>query len=186
MHYFSCAPTNKFQLKKYATNIRSMFKCDKLKFPIIDVLDMMQDNEEFLGFEYEIMDDNDPVFMDGELAKYDFSSNTMFIKESQFNGACDDDPRCRFTLTHELSHFFLMEVTGRHPIDTEEKPMAYQDPEWQANCLAGYLLVPPEETKGMSVEEIEKECVVSPECATYAAIKRIRDNRNVKEQSHEH
>jgi len=174
MYYF-CAPTNTHQLKVYAENIRNMFKCKTLKFPIIDVLEFMQNNQDFLGFEYQVLDDFDEIFKEGELAKYDFNSNILFIKESQFDGACEDDPRCRFTLTHELCHFFLMTVTGRHPKESEEKPKVFQDPEWQANALAGYILVPPKEIEKLSVEEIEKACVVSPECATYAAFKRLRE-----------
>lgn len=182
MSYYFCAPTNTHQLKVYAENIRNLFNCKSLKFPIVDVLESMQNNENFLDFEYQILDDNNKIFGEGELAKYDFLTNTLFIKESQFDGACCDDPRCRFTLTHELCHFFLMTVTGRHPKESEEKPQAYKDPEWQANALAGYLLVPPTETKDMSVEEIENNCCVSPECATYATLKRIKEMKKEKER----
>ena len=175
MLYYFCAPTNTHQLKVYADNIRKMFECKTLKFPVVDVLESMQDNEKFLGFEYQILDDDSALFNEGELAKYDFESNILFIKESQFDGACCDDPRCRFTLTHELCHFFLMTVTGRHPKESEEKPQAFKDPEWQANALAGYILVPPKETSKMTVNEIIENCCVSPECATYAALKRIKE-----------
>lgn len=180
MSYYFCAPTSSKQLKLYAKNIRSLFKCKTLKFPIIDILEDMQNNENFFDFEYQILEDENAIFSDGELAKYDFSTNTLFIKESQFDGACCDDPRCRFTLTHELCHFFLMTVTGRHPKESEEKPEAYKDPEWQANALAGYILVPPEETSTMSIEEIENNCCVSPECATYAIYKRVREAKKEK------
>lgn len=180
MSYYFCAPTSSKQLKLYAKNIRNLFKCKTLKFPIIDILEDMQNNENFFDFEYQILDDQNVIFSDGELAKYDFSTNTLFIKESQFDGACCDDPRCRFTLTHELCHFFLMTVTGRHPKESEEKPEAYKDPEWQANALAGYILVPPEETNTMSIEEIENNCCVSPECATYAIYKRVREAKKEK------
>lgn len=180
MSYYFCAPTSSKQLKLYAKNIRNLFKCKTLKFPIIDILEDMQNNEKFFDFEYQILEDQNVIFSDGELAKYDFSTNTLFIKESQFDGACCDDPRCRFTLTHELCHFFLMTVTGRHPKESEEKPEAYKDPEWQANALAGYILVPPEETSSMSIEEIENNCCVSPECATYAIYKRVREAKKVK------
>ncbi len=186
MLYYFCAPTNTHQLKVYAENIRKMFECESLKFPIIDVLESMQSNEKYLNFEFQILDDDDRIFEDGELAKYSFETNTLFIKESQFDGACNDDPRCRFTLTHELCHFFLMTVTGRHPKESEEKPAAFKDPEWQANALAGYILVPPIETKDMSIEEIEEKCCVSPECATYAKIKRLKELKKEEGSRNEH
>jgi len=174
--YYLCAPTSAHQLKIYAENIRNIFNCKSLNFPIIDVLEIMQNNENFLGFEYQVINDNDDLFSKDELAKFDFNSNVLYIRESQYNAACDGEPRSRFTLTHELSHFFLMVVTGRHPKECDEKPPVYKDPEWQANALAGYILIPPKLTSSLGVEEIERECGVSPECATYAVLKRTREN----------
>ena len=43
---------------------------------------------------------------------------------------------------------------------------AYEDPEWQANCFAGELLVPKRLVKNLSVEEIVEQCKVTQAMAS--------------------
>ena len=44
---------------------------------------------------------------------------------------------------------------------------AYEDPEWQANCFSGELLVPKYLVKGMTIDEIVEKCNVTPTMACY-------------------
>ena len=46
-----------------------------------------------------------------------------------------------------------------------KKVKTYSDPEWQAKCFAGELLVPAHLMKGCSAEEIVEECGVSYDAA---------------------
>ena len=49
----------------------------------------------------------------------------------------------------------------------DEHVPAYQDPEWQAKCLAGELMVPYELVGGMSAAAVANACGVSLQAAYY-------------------
>lgn len=42
---------------------------------------------------------------------------------------------------------------------------AYEDPEWQAKCLAGELMMPADKIRGMTIKEIVSHYGVSPDAA---------------------
>jgi Zn-dependent peptidase ImmA (M78 family) len=54
---------------------------------------------------------------------------------------------------------------------TSPNDKAYKDPEWQAKCFAGELLMDYEMTEGMSTLEIVKNCKVTLDAARYRAKK---------------
>ena len=180
-----CAPTNKKQLIKYAEGIRKIFKIkENEEFPILKVLDLAMDELMFNDFSYQVVEDDDSIFDGAEqLAFYSFLDNTIYIKSSQYDSA-KVDPRSRFTLTHEFAHMFLMQVTNRKPKFKEDDGkgvQSYSDPEWQANRLAGYILIPERICQKLNEKEIEKQFFVSPECATYRKINSIKDKINIDE-----
>lgn len=178
-----CAPTNKKQLIKYANVIRKVFNIKETEeFPILKVLDLAMDEPMFNDFSYQVVEDDDNMF-DGEtqLAFYSYLENTIFIKSSQYDSA-KVDPRSRFTLTHEFSHMFLMQVTNRKPKlkdDDGKGIQSFSDPERQANRLAGYILIPERICQKLNEKEIETQFFVSPECATYRKINSIKDKIDV-------
>lgn len=45
---------------------------------------------------------------------------------------------------------------------------AYRNPEWQANTFASALLIPKNQTKFMSIEQISNKCKVSHQAAEIA------------------
>lgn len=186
MDYFQCSPINNRQLIKYSKNIRKLFHIsDEESFPIIDVIEEMQDNPAFLDFNYEIIEDDNSFFVDGVQALFSFDSNVLYIKESVFDGACSDEPISRFTLTHELCHFFLMKVTGREPKLVKElnKIEYFKDPEWQANRLAGLILVPFNKSIELETEVIMNKYKVSPECAAYSKLQNLRTYKKFEEKN---
>ena len=71
------------------------------------------------------------------------------------------------TIAHELGHYFTICFCGfkLERNFTNKKIKAYRDPEWQAKCFAGELLVPAHLMKGCSVGEIIEECGVSYDAA---------------------
>lgn len=73
--------------------------------------------------------------------------------------------RDRFTIAHEVGHYFMHDersiVFGK-----SNGPMPlYRDSEWQADVFAGELLAPSYLIKGMRIDEIHKGCAVSMACA---------------------
>lgn len=69
---------------------------------------------------------------------------TIYLTTETYNRACVNDPRARFTIFHELGHFFLVHNRKFHRDHNVRKiePKPYLDSEWQANQFAGEILMP--------------------------------------------
>tara|TARA_R110002111_G_scaffold161943_1_gene228227 strand:- start:1263 stop:1700 length:438 start_codon:yes stop_codon:yes gene_type:complete len=73
---------------------------------------------------------------------------TIALNNDTYDGCCDDNPRDRFTVSHEICHAlhhgkYLLdgcEFTSAFYRHSEVKP--YEDPEWQAHRYASALLMP--------------------------------------------
>ncbi len=88
-------------------------------------------------------------------------------RQSVYEGACDGEGRDRMTIAHEIGHYFTICVCGFKStrIFNEKRIPAFQDPEWQAKCFAGELMVATHLVKGMNEYEIAKRCGVSCDAA---------------------
>jgi Zn-dependent peptidase ImmA (M78 family) len=150
------------KLRALALNIRKTFNLEnEICFPIVEMLEAMPDIFKEQGFTYEIVPDHElPVSVQGDT---DVANHYMRIKESVYDGAYSENGRDRYSITHEVSHYVLLSVIGfafqRNISQRKLKP--YEDPEWQAECLAGELLMPHHLIQGMSVQEISEKCKVS-------------------------
>ena len=163
MQYIWTSPTSAKQLRKYASSIRKLLNCgDQLTFLILDILDYLMDEGAII---FQILDDNDEYFAIDELAKFDYNENTIYAKETVYREALAGIGRSRFTLTHELAHFILFRILNFEVYTMDSAPLAFQDPEWQANTLAREILIPYELTKDFSLQEVIDKCLVSEECA---------------------
>jgi Zn-dependent peptidase ImmA (M78 family) len=172
MSFKVCQPVDCRSLSRYAIDIRNAFNSDlNCAFPIVDILDKMQEDKTLGNFEYEVVDDNDPLLTSDEFAKYDYQANKMLIKESVYVAACDNDPEARFTLTHELAHFYLLTIRNKVPFFSVNEPKAYCDPEWQADTLASFILVPPRIAHDMEPLDIIKKYNVTEFCAFQTLLK---------------
>ena len=78
------------------------------------------------------------------------------IREDVYDGAIAGNARDRFTIAHEIGHLWLHRpgnlALARN--SSKEDIPAYKDPEWQANTFAAELLLPPEGTQGLLLDEI--------------------------------
>lgn len=138
---------------------------NQLWFPIAELLDIF--TEVFPNFSYEIVSDN--VLPPNVHADIDVKTGHIRIKEIVYERACDGEGRDRMTIAHEFGHFFTICFCGFNLQRnfTNEPIPAYKDPEWQAKCFAGELMIPYHLVKGMSPEEIEMACGVSSDAARY-------------------
>lgn len=155
-------PTSRKDLLEKAKMIRQVYNITGNYFPIIDILnDLSLKNK----LNYLVVEDDSELFVKDELAHYDFLDNLIYIKESVWFEAENNIGRSRFTLTHEFSHYLLLKVFefGYNLVDVE--PPKFKDPDWQADYLAGALMMDFELTKGYTVDQLIKECVVSEEAA---------------------
>lgn len=128
-------------------------------FPIVQFIEWIlgdPDND----FDYEIVEAN-------EMEEYGItntSSNIMRIRRDVYDGAVKGNPRDRFTLCHELGHFFLHQPDCISFARTSDCP-PYKNPEWQANVFAAELMAPYSIVKGWETEMISEKCGMSMQAA---------------------
>lgn len=136
---------------------------NKLHFPVMHfletVLPSIDDN-----FGYEIVEDRS---LPGTYAEYDPVENCIRIRQSVYDQACKGNPHHRFTIAHEIGHYFLhgRAVAFARCSDSTYIP-AYKDPEWQANSFAAALLMPTYLIENMSAEQVAAACGTSLQSAT--------------------
>lgn len=168
-----CTPISKNKLKSIAVEFRKRFHVECLAFPVLDIIEDLH----CTGLlNLQIVEDADLKLTKDQLALYELKTNTMYVKLSVYNEALNNIGRSRFTLAHELSHYLLLYVLKFDVEETEVDVKPYEDPEWQANYLAGELLAPSQETVDFSVDNYMEKCLLSEECAI--VLKKKREKKN--------
>ena len=160
MSEYIVEPVSRQNLRDYAYQIRENLKCENdLYFPIVEFWEALP--EIFVDYTFEIIDDNEVPF---NVHGYtDVSNKKVCIKNSVYEGADAGNGRDRMTMAHEISHFLMLGISEyRFERNFSGRPVyAFEDPEWQAKCMAGELLVPHHLISGMTPNEISKLCGVS-------------------------
>ena len=163
-------PYNVSQIRKVAEELRKTYDVPSdTFFPIYDYIMELVDKD---CLEYQILEDNDKFFDEGEYAKYNGIDNTIYVKDSvdaELNGEDIIGYRSNFTLAHELFHYMQVQVLD-FKFEEVEEVQSYCDPEWQANEFAGQLLLP-EKYLDLEVDDLVEKFHVSKECALYRKVK---------------
>ena len=154
------------ELRRLAKKIREMLDLTgELYFPIIEVLEILHKFDEDAHFEIVEADELE----ENEHAVTDVITKTIKIRADVYEGACNGVGRDRMTIAHEFAHFITLCVCGfrlaRSFGDVDIPP--YRDPEWQAKCLAGELMIDSDLVKGMSHSEVSEKCGVSYDAAKF-------------------
>lgn len=153
-------PKSRLELRRLALLLRKSLHLENiLYFPIVELLDVL--TEIFDNFSYEIVEDK--ILPPKVHADINIRDGHIRIKESVYERACNGKGRDRMTIAHEIVHFFTLCFCGfrlERNFDNK-KPPAFRDPEWQAKCFAGELMVPAHLVDGMSEFEIMRKCGVS-------------------------
>jgi len=160
MSQYMAKPCSRKDLRSLAIQLRKVFGLENvLYFPVLNLLEVLP--KLFPKFYFQVVYD-DELPKDTH-AHTDVANHVIRIKESVYNGACDGNGRDRMTIAHEIGHYLLVSLHGLQlQRDFSKKPMkAYEDPEWQANCFAGELLVAEHLTRDMGVGEVSTKCGVS-------------------------
>ncbi len=164
MYRFTVEPKSRLDFRRMALDVRTHLGLkDVLYFPVVNVVESL--SLIFPAFTYDIVEENELPL--GAHADMNIVNQMMRIKRSVYVRACDGKGRDRMTIAHELGHFFTLCVAGfklqRNFSGQEPKP--FEDPEWQANCFAGELLMAAHLIKGMDASEVEAKCGVSYQAA---------------------
>lgn len=161
-------PLGRLGLRAYAKKIREILGVTEIYFPITELLECLH---YINGVNYDIFDDVewDKRFGKDKHAQYNLSDKVIYLKESVYLGALENKGRDRFTIAHEIAHALLLDeksIKFNRDIPNGIPPL-YVNPEWQADCLAGELLIPSNLCKNLSVTEIAYSCAVTEKAAKY-------------------
>ena len=159
-------PKSRKELRELAMTLRRFFNLENvIFFPIVELLDVLAETLD--NFSYEIVGDDE--LPSDTHANIDVMTGHIRIKESVYDGACNGNGRDRMTIAHEIGHFFTLCFCGfkLERNFSKNKIVKYRDPEWQAKCFAGELLVPEHLMKGVPAYEIAQKCGVSSDAADY-------------------
>lgn len=175
--YYKASPISRKERRNFAMRIRRLVSMvDYYNFPIVEVFELFSN----IGiFNFEILS---KVEMENKCGETFPKERHINIREDIYEKACNGDPFSKTTLAHELYHLFFHdeETISLCRIDgTSTAIKVYEDPEWQANCFAGELLVSKQLVENLTVEEVVKKCEVSKTMARYQLEQYRKENKNV-------
>ena len=156
MSKIAAKPTSRAKIRKTTELIRKIAQAEDY-FDVVRFLEHrlpMMDED----FELCVLADEE---MHGYYAKAYPDQHKIEVRQSVYLGAIENIGGHRFTLCHELGHYFMHGSERISYPRTQEKIQAYEDPEWQANTFAGELLVPANIARNFTVSEISQRCGVS-------------------------
>lgn len=161
--------SSKRQLEARAELVRMLFGISKDEYylPIVEFIELQMPRFDE-DFEFQVVSEGAME----EYAHYDLTQNKMVIREDVYNRAIKSNGRDRFTLAHELGHYFCLKMGGLSfaRLDPNRRVPAFCNPEWHANQFASYFLMPRRLIRGMSVEEVSLKCGVSKLAAKIALL----------------
>ena len=158
------------EIRNIAKVIRKLFKCrNKYYFDVIKAFELLP--VMFKNVFTEIVLDDDPELGSAPSSIIpDMNGNYIIkIKDSIYDGAHHRKiGGYRNHIMHEICHFFLFMLGYTPHFDRVYKNFElknYESIEWQAKALAGEILIPYENTIGLTEKEIIRKCKVSIEAA---------------------
>lgn len=159
-------PKRRIDLSISARQLRMALGVDEdLMFPVVEQLDRLV--MQFPPFEYEIVE---PGHLGENVhADTDVINHLIRIDEDVYLNAVSGKGRDRMTIAHEFGHYFTICINGyRLQRNFSNRPLRpFEDPEWQAKCFAGELLIPRHLVRNLSALEISEKCGVSFDAACY-------------------
>lgn len=155
---YETKPTSRKDLRKYAKILRKIFGVPEGgPFPVLEVLEKVPDVFKGSGI-VVVEDSNLPAKTMAQCFQNDEGGYTIQIKESVYVGAYEKNIGAfRGFICHEICHLFLFYI-GFTPIHTrafdDGELLHYRSVEWQCKALTGELMIPFDESHGMSESEI--------------------------------
>jgi Zn-dependent peptidase ImmA (M78 family) len=160
MSVYVANPTSRNKIRSFTNVIREVVGMkEETYFPVVEFLELGIP-QIYPSFSYEIVEFK---HMKNEYGLTYPEHNLIRIREDVYERAISGIPRDRFTVAHEIGHFFIHKpgtLSLARSLKVEKIP-PFKCPEWQANTFAGELLAPPQVIKDMSAKEISLSCGVS-------------------------
>ncbi len=148
---YQARPLSRRDIRALATRVRAA--SGYAERPYIDV-------EEMLDF---ILPKLMPEFGYGVLPSRETGNNHgladpdrafIWLRDDVYDRACQGKGRDRLTIVHEVGHVLLhtSDIVLRRG---DDQPEPFRDPEWQANCFAGELLMAHTLVRQLSVGSVQ-------------------------------
>ena len=132
-------PMSRFAIRQVAEQVRSSLGLSEEPFfPVVEVAEQILD-QEMNQLSFLVGDSSEMGNAEGETCP---SGKFIRLREDVYEGACRHRGRPRFTLAHELGHWFLHTGGTLTRLQKNEEVPTYCDVEWQADWFAGELLMP--------------------------------------------
>lgn len=157
---------SRIQIRLIANWVRSNLKIATLAFPVIKVLDALE--QDFEGSFYYVSEE-DSLFDNNVMAYLLADDNgccCIHIRQSAYDGALLGKGDCLGFICHEISHFILIYIIGIkprmihsyagtiYPREITQNTPRWKSTEWQAKALCGELMIPYEVCKTMDINTI--------------------------------
>ncbi|MBO5578776.1 MAG: hypothetical protein J5955_06735 [Bacilli bacterium] len=172
---YKTKPISRKDLRAIARWFRHQFKCkNKFRFDVINAFERIHQLFPQITTEVVESESTDVITNLNVPAACNPDMNGGYhiaVREHVYEGACRGIGGYRAHILHEMCHAILC-LLGFTPIldrafNNNEIEPCYLSMEWQAKALAGEILVPYEETIGMSKKKIRFLCKVSDPLAKY-------------------
>lgn len=166
MHNFIATPMNRAEIRSLALQVREKFGFGKtLRFPIMEYVELalpQLDKDYF----FRVVEHHELGRSHG-LTERKGDHVTIKIREDVYYLACDDAGRDRGTVAHELGHYYMHARSSSLHRHFGGEIRTCEDPEWQAKCFQGELLIPKHLVRSMSASDVAVACGVSVQAAEY-------------------
>lgn len=152
---YKASPLSREEIEDYVWRLKKRLRISRIQY--INVVQLLENvlTVMFPEYNYEIIPVED---MPNRYAETDPTNKIIRIREDVYDRACDDNPRDRFTIAHEIGHLFLHREINIVLFSSNGKSCLpkREDPEWQANVFAGELLASSCSIKGLSEQEVSE------------------------------
>lgn len=186
---YKTKPLSREKIRRLASYYRQLFEVPLYgEFPVLHALEKLPDI--FEGSNYEIVEDEllETNVM-AQCSLNDIGGFTIKIKESVYEGAYKNKTGAFLGfINHEICHVFLFTIgfTPIYEMSFKNNSLpACKSVEWQAKALNGEVMIPYEECKNMSKNEIINKYHVSDASADYY-IQKVKNGGDVYEIKKKH
>jgi len=166
MHSFKAPPMKRADVRQLALKLRrELGMADRLWFPILEFAELALPQMD-KNYSFEVVESSELGSSHGLTERID-NQITIKIRDDIYDRAYRDEGRDRGTVAHEVGHYLMHAKSPALHRHFGNSLRSFEDPEWQAKCFQGELLVPKHLVMHMSVSDVERLCGVSRDAAEY-------------------
>lgn len=160
---FLVPPLSTSDIRNFAEKVRKKFVDEAdVMCPIIEMIEigMPRFQEDFV---LEVRSASEMGENEGLVP---IGGKSLILRQDVYEGACNGQPRDRFTAGHEFGHY-MMHRKVSFARSTQENDKIFYDSEWQADVFAGFLLVSRRHLPLFrNITDMADECGISQHAAT--------------------